>query len=412
VRSVLSLLSVSELTRQVRDILESEPSLQSVWVRGEVSNLVISNAGHAYFTLKDAGAQLRCVIFRNRIRAVRTIPPNGSAAVAQGRIIVYEPAGNYQLHVAVIQPAGVGDLYLRLEETRARLEAEGLFAPERKRLLPRFPRRVGVVTSPTGAVIRDIVNILGRRFPLTEIVVSPTQVQGADAPPQICRALSRLERDGGVDVIIVARGGGSIEDLWPFNDERVARAIYACSVPVVSAIGHETDFTIADQVADVRAPTPSAAAELVAPDARSLTREIDAMVAAMTQDAERDLDSRRAAVERAEAMLEAQSPDRVLAGKRQRVDDLTRQANAVLEGKLILYHERIRALSLQLAALDPKTVLARGYSHLTNLATGATIGSIAGVAVGDNIRARVSDGAFTTVVTGQPTSMNGGSKRG
>jgi exodeoxyribonuclease VII large subunit len=402
---MLSLITVSELTRQVRDLLETEPSLQSVWVRGEVSNLIVSNAGHAYFTLKDTGAQLRCVVFRNQVRAVRSIPSNGSAVVAHGRVIVYEPQGHYQLHVDVVQPAGVGEMYLRLEALRARLDGEGLFAPERKRPLPRFPRRIGVVTSPTGAVIRDIVNVLGRRYPLTEIVVSPTLVQGAEAVPQIVRALSRLELAGMVDVAIVARGGGSMEDLWPFNDEQVARAVYACPVPVISAIGHETDFTICDQVADVRAPTPSAAAELVAPDVRDLRRASESLVTSMTQAAESSLDSRRSAVERAQTRLEALSPDRELGRHRLLIDDLSRRANSSVATRLSHLRERVRAAELQLAALDPLTVLARGFSHCTHIASGAPITSIGVVTTGDGVRVRVLDGEFATVVSGAPISL-------
>ena len=260
----MEIYAVSHVTRRIKDLLESDAVLSDVWISGEVSNFVLSQAGHAYFTLKDGGAALRSVLFRGQISRRTLLPQNGQAVIAHGRISVYEPQGGYQLYVDLVQPEGVGLLHLQFEELRGRLEREGLFDPERKRILPRFPRVVGVVTSPSGAVIRDIINVVSRRFPGVELVLAPTPVQGDEAPERIVAALELLNHDVRPDVIIVARGGGSLEDLWSFNDERVARAIAASEIPVISGVGHETDITIADFIADLRAPTPTAAAEMAA----------------------------------------------------------------------------------------------------------------------------------------------------
>ena len=400
--SLFGTLTVSELTKRIRDLLESTPAFQSVWVTGEISNLVVSSAGHAYFTLKDSGSQVRCVMFRNQARAIRGLPPTGSAVVVHGRITLYEPQGQYQIHADVVQRSGIGELYLKFEELRARLETEGLFAETRKRPLPEFPRRVGVVTSPTGAVIRDIINVVERRYPLVELVVSPTLVQGADAPPAIVRALERLVLLGDIDVVVVARGGGSIEDLWPFNDERVARAIYSCPVPVVSAVGHETDYSIADWVADVRAPTPSAAAELIVPDARDLRTRVADRVARLDQFVLARLDAKRSDVAEAEARVDAHSPQASVDRYRLRIDELLRTAEAALRTRLDLDRERVAGRSLQLAALDPFAVLTRGYSICTVAPTGRVVKSVQDVSPGASIAVRVSDGSFAGFVGSSP----------
>ena len=257
------------MSRYLTEILREDPVLQNVWVRGEVGNLTRSAAGHSYFSLRDAGATLRCVMFRGGGVGADLIE-EGSAVIAHGRVALYEPRGDLQLIADVVQPEGVGELQLKLEELKMRLEKEGLFEESRKRPLPRFPVRVGVVTSPTGSVWHDIQNVTSRRYPAVELVLAPALVQGNEAVPTIVAAFDALEHLDDIDVTIVARGGGSLEDLWPFNEEDVVRAIFKSGVPVVSAIGHETDYTIADLVADVRAPTPSAAAELVMPDQAEL----------------------------------------------------------------------------------------------------------------------------------------------
>ncbi|MGI8549463.1 MAG: exodeoxyribonuclease VII large subunit, partial [Dehalococcoidia bacterium] len=261
------IVTVEQLAGHVKMLLESDPLLTDVWVSGEISNLSRPTSGHCYFTLKDGAAQIRSAMFKQKARAAyRTALQHGAQVLAHGYVSFYEARGDLQFYVDAVQPAGVGVLQAEFERRYARLEAEGLFAAERKRPLPPFPRRIGVVTSETGAVFHDICHVIGRRWPLLQIVLAPTRVQGDGAADGMADAIAGLNRVRDIDVIIVARGGGSLEDLWAFNEERVVRAIYASRIPVISAVGHETDYTIADAVADVRAPTPSAAAEIVAPD--------------------------------------------------------------------------------------------------------------------------------------------------
>ena len=259
-------MTVTQVTRYVKSLLDGDYALQDLWVEGEVSNFKVTASGHAYFTLKDSEASLRCVMWRSDVRRQDMLPQDGQSVLAHGRVSVYEVAGAYQLYVDHLQPVGLGRLYLEFEALKQRLAEEGLFDPAQKRPLPPFPQRVGVVTSPTAAALRDILNVLARRYPLVQVVLSPTLVQGDQAPPQIVTAIQALNDLANIDLIIVARGGGSLEELWAFNDERVARAIAASRVPVISGVGHEVDFTIADFAADVRAPTPSAAAELAVPE--------------------------------------------------------------------------------------------------------------------------------------------------
>src|SRR3990172_12180567 len=271
--------TVSALARYLKDLLESNLTLTNLWVEGEISNLTRSTRGHVYFTIKDANAQINCVMFQ---RVYRGAPLEGGAQVlAHGNVSFYEQRGNVQLVVDFVQPAGIGARQAEFERLKEKLAAEGLFDEARKRPLPAFPARIGVVTSPTGAVFHDICHVLSRRWPLAEVVLAPTPLPRHQAATGVTEAIRQLNDAGGIDVIIVARGGGSVEELWPFNEEIVARAIYASGVPVVSAIGHETDYTIADYVADVRAPTPSAAAETVAPDRREVARHIESAMLAL-----------------------------------------------------------------------------------------------------------------------------------
>jgi len=309
VRSGRAVLTVSELTARLREALEER--FPAVWVEGEISNYRLYGSGHAYFTLKDADAQLRAVLFRNRMRRIRFEPTDGLHVMAFGSIEVYPQRGEYQLVVELLEPKGLGALQLAFEQLKARLQAEGLFDPARKRELPRFPRKIGIVTSPSGAAIRDMLRVIGRRFGELHIVIAPCRVQGEGAAAEIAQGLRELNGLGDVDVIIVGRGGGSLEDLWAFNEEVVARAIAASKVPVVSAVGHEVDFTIADFVADLRAPTPSAAAELV-------VREKQAVVDALVQ--------LRARLERVAA--------RPLRDLERRVDELTVRLRRGMRGEL------------------------------------------------------------------------------
>jgi exodeoxyribonuclease VII large subunit len=388
---------VSQVNRHVRQLIDDDLILQDLWVEGEISNFVVAMSGHAYFTLKDATSQLRCVMFRGQLARIRKRPENGERCVARGPLRVYEPQGVYQLYADFVAPAGMGELQLRLEELRARLEAEGLFEPSRKRPLPAWPMRVGVVTSSTGAVIHDIRTVVARRWPVAEIVLAPTTVQGDDAPPRICQAIDDLNAVGGVDVIIVARGGGSLEDLWPFNDELVARAIFASRVPVVSAIGHETDVTISDLVADQRAPTPSAAAELVVPDVASVRARLSEAAAAVYSLARQNLERREAALRSAELRLMHQSPASAIAARRAQLVALLTRARMSVGHDLDVFDERLDARALQLRALSPLAVLERGFSVSWRVEDGTVVRRVLDVAAGDRLRTKVVDGTFDSV---------------
>jgi exodeoxyribonuclease VII large subunit len=390
--------TVSQITSYIKDLFEIDLVLQDLWIEGEVSNFSRSAAGHVYFTLKDESAGIRCVMWRSLVARQDALPSNGEAVVAHGRISIYEVQGTYQLYVDYLQPAGLGTLYLQFEALKKRLEAEGLFALERKRPLPPFPRCLGVVTSPTGAAIRDILHVLARRYPLVEVILSPTLVQGDKAPPQIVAAIGTLNDHTDAEAIIVARGGGSLEELWAFNDERVARAIYSSRLPVISGVGHETDFTIADFVADVRAPTPSAAAEIAVPDQGELEGTLrlrrNRLVALMG----RQMVELRSALESQERVLSRLSPQAKIITHRQRIDELTRSASASFAHQLALRRERLRGHLLHLQSLSPFATLDRGYSITRQLRTGEIVKSVDQVTPGDRIETQVSDGKFEGLV--------------
>ena len=386
------LWSVSDLNRYVKQTLEMDYRLQDLRVTGEVSGFRAYPSGHWYFTLKDGGAQVSCVMWRGRAERQRFTPRDGDAVIAAGAVSLYEVRGQYQLDVALLLPTGEGVLFQEFLRLKARLEAEGLFAPERKRPLPAWPRRIAVVTSPAGAALRDILNIIRRRYPLVEVVVAPTVVQGLDAPPQIVAALKAA---AGVapDVIILARGGGALEDLWCFNDERVARAIVACPAPVVSGVGHETDFTIADFAADLRAPTPSAAAELATPDGEQLAAQVEGLAARLAEAALAALRDKGWAIAQQQARLRGLSPQARLRSGQQHLDDLQARAAAALGYRLSLERERWRGLAQALHNVGPQAVLARGYAVVTGPA-GQVIRSVGQVRPDDALRVRVSDGEF------------------
>ncbi len=386
------LWSVSELNRYVRQSLESDYRLQDLRVAGEVSSFRAYPSGHWYFTLKDGSAQVSCVMWRGRAERQRFTPRDGDAVVAIGSVTLYEVRGQYQLDVALLTPTGEGVLFQEFLRLKARLEAEGLFAPERKRPLPAWPRRVAVVTSPAGAALRDILNIIRRRYPLLEVIVAPTPVQGQDAPPQIVAALQAAAA-AGPDVIIVARGGGALEDLWCFNDERVARAIAGSPVPVVSGVGHETDFTIADFAADLRAPTPSAAAELVTPDGQQIAENVQAFAGRAAEAARAALRDKGWALSQQQARLRGLSPQAALRSGQQRLDDLAARAAAALGYRLSLERERWRGLAQALSTVSPLAVLGRGYAVVTGPG-GQVIRRVTQVRPGDALRVRVSDGEF------------------
>jgi exodeoxyribonuclease VII large subunit len=389
--------TVTELTDYIKDLLEGEPDLQDVRLRGEISNFSRATSGHLYFTLKDAGAAINCVMWRSAADRLAWQPGQGAAALARGRISVYAPRGNYQLYVDELHPAGLGDLHARFEQLRDRLRAEGLFDDERKQPLPEYPRLLGIVTSPQAAALRDVLNVLGRRYPLARVLLAPAQVQGDAAPPQIAAALRAIDARDDVDLILLVRGGGSLEELWAFNDEGVARAIAACRHPVVSGVGHETDFTIADFVADLRAPTPSAAAELAVPDQADLRQRIVGRVDQMAGQMERRLDQMRAALDGQQASLRRLSPQARVDTHRQQVDDLARRAERALGHTMTLRHSRLSGVAARLAALSPLATLERGYAIVRQADTGAVVSSVDQVRAGDGLAIRVQDGEFGAV---------------
>jgi len=390
-------MTVGDLTRYIREVFEVDYRLQDVWVEGEVSGVTRHTSGHIYFTLKDASAQIACVMWKNVAPMFGSLVVHGGQIVTHGKVSVYEQRGQYQLYVDRVQPKGLGDLHAQFELLKARLEAEGLFAPERKRPLPEFPHRIGLVTSPTGAVIRDICNVLSRRWPLVEVILASTKVQGDDAPPQIVAALDALYRRDDLDLVIVARGGGSLEDLWAFNDERVARKIAASPVPIVSGVGHETDFTIADFVADLRAPTPSAAAELTTPDRAELAAQVRALQSQLVSAMSGSLRGRRAALQSQTRALAHLSPQARLANLRQRTDDLISQAMSAVSHQMQLRRTRLNGLVARLDALNPLAVLQRGYAVVRR--DGQLVRSVAQVSSGDRVSVRVSDGEFDATAT-------------
>src|SRR5258707_4754945 len=410
-------LTVSELTRSIRGILETK--FGAVWVQGEVSNYKLHPSGHQYFTLKDARTQIACVIFRNTMAQLRQPLADGAQLQVYGNVSVFEARGQYQLSVQILQPRGLGVLQAKFEALKRKLDAEGLFDPARKRALPKFPKRIGIVTSPSGAAIRDILNVLRRRAPWLSILISPVRVQGTGAAQEIAVAIRELatpnENFAPLDLIVVARGGGSIEDLWEFNEEIVARAIFHSAIPIVSAVGHEIDFTISDFVADFRAPTPSAAAELIVPDVTDLQRRIEGCTRALgrqllnrVRDAQQRLDHTRDTLQRCLAhkiegykrgldhalrVMQARSPVRELMMRRNHFANLHRRLVACPARLIENARHRFSSIEGILRVLGPDATLRRGYSITMN-DRGQIIRTTAVVRPKMKIRTRVSDGEF------------------
>lgn len=392
-------LTVSQLNRHVRALIDSDFQLQDCWVEGEVSNYSRAASGHVYFTLKDDSARLSCVMWRSDVEWQTYVPEDGHAVLCHGRVSVYEAQGRYQLYVDEIQPAGHGLLHLEFEALKQKLAAEGLFDDARKRPLPAYPRRIGLVTSPQAAALRDICHVLERRYPLPEVVLAPTLVQGNEAPAQIVAALQAINQ-AEVDVVILARGGGSLEELWAFNDERVVRAVASSSAPVVCGVGHQTDFTIADFVADVRAPTPSAAAELVVPDGAELRQMVRERQTRLVTAIGRQLGAKTRSLSQQRSALMRYSPARIVHEYRQRVDGLAQAAHRTIIHRLALARERLNGCVTQMQALDPRATLARGYAIVRRLDTGRPVTSVQHVRAGDPLSVQVSDGTFESVVRG------------
>jgi exodeoxyribonuclease VII large subunit len=387
-------MTVAELTRYLRELLESDYTLRDLWVQGEISNFSRPSSGHVYFTLKDSSASLRCVMWRNAAMRQARMPAEGEAVEVHGFISIYEVSGQYQLYADVIRPVGEGLLFQEFLRLKARLEAEGLFDPERKRPLPRWPERIGVVTSPSGAAIRDILNTLGRRYPLAEVILAPTPVQGVEAPPGIISALQELNRRVKPDVILVARGGGSLEDLWAFNDEGVVRAIAASLAPVITGIGHETDFTLSDFAADLRAPTPTAAAELATPNQADLRADLTEQILRLVRAAGTTLDAQRWVLNSLKNRLSLISPQSRLRSDRQRLDEFIHRSETALAHCMEMEHTRLNSLSQYLESLNPMAVLQRGFAIVAR-EDGQRVYSTSQVKPGDFLTIRVSDGDFS-----------------
>jgi exodeoxyribonuclease VII large subunit len=392
----MRIVGVSELTGYLKSLLEEDYYLQDTWVRGEITNFTQSGAGHRYFSIKDERASLRCVLFRGN---GHSSPPlrNGMAVFVHGRVSVYEPRGDVQFYVDAVEDAGIGELHLRFETLKARLEAEGLFAVERKRALPRSPSVVGVVTSSSAAALRDIVRTLRLRCPLVRVVVAPTLVQGEGAAEQVAAAIALLNAHAQVEVIIVARGGGSLEELWAFNEEIVARAIVASKIPVVTGIGHETDYTIADFVADLRASTPTAAATAVVPDLRSWYETLLQQQERLEQVVSVYLYAQRATLGIRRHALDRASPlGRILQG-RQQIDETRERLRIQMQHVLGVRREQLRGRAQHLHALSPLLTLSRGFAVVRRADDDTLVTSVGLVAPGDPLRVRVADGTFGAV---------------
>jgi exodeoxyribonuclease VII large subunit len=384
--------TVSKLTFEIRKLLEENETLQDVWVQGEVSNLSRPASGHVYFTLKDTNASLKCVMWKTSAAKLDLFPRDGMEVEVHGKIGVYEPQGQYQLYADQIRPVGEGALYQEFLRLKSMLEAEGLFDPERKRPIPEFPKRIGIVTSATGAALRDMLNTLRRRLPLVEVILAPSPVQGTEAPPALVKGVQSLNRQG-LDVIIIARGGGSIEDLWAFNDERLVRVVADSEVPVISGVGHETDFTLCDFAADLRAPTPTAAAELATPitaqDLAGAVSNLKSLLAAYTVDIIQEKQSELAALI---AQLRYASPARRIQSETQRVDELSRRAYSSLFHRVQLQSTHVKGMHRRLEALSPLAVLARGYAVVTRKEDGKVVSRVGQASEVMNVK--VSDGEF------------------
>lgn len=386
-------LSVSQLNRYIKMNFDADENLANIFISGEISNFTNHyRTGHLYFTLKDDSAAVRAVMFNSSAKRLKFMPEDGMKVIARGRVSVYEASGQYQLYVDDMQPDGVGALNLAYEQLKEKLQKEGLFSELHKKPLPPYPEKVGVITSPTGAAVRDIINVLGRRFPYAEIVFCPVLVQGDGAHLQLIDAVNLFNSERAADVIIIGRGGGSIEDLWEFNDEGLARAVYNSEIPVISAVGHETDFTICDFVADMRAPTPSAAAELAVPDANELQYALSALKNRMFLNVSSGIADRRSRLEYLTSKGALKSPDEMLSNRSQRLDTafskMLSSYENLIGGKKVEFISAATALS----KLDPMSVLMRGFAFVSDK-SGKNVYSSQALAKGDKINVRFHDGS-------------------
>jgi exodeoxyribonuclease VII large subunit len=394
--------TVQEVTRYIRLRLDEDTVLSDIYVKGELSNLSQPTSGHLYFTLKDESSELRCVMFREKNQGLKFTPEDGMSVILRGHISVYERRGSYQLYVEEMQAEGIGALYLAFEQLKKKLKGEGLFDNKYKKPIPSFPRQIGIITSPTGAAIRDMLNITKRRFPHVHILLAPVAVQGEEAPGQIVNAIRLMNRVSAelmkIDVLVVGRGGGSIEELWAFNEEAVAREIFASKIPVISAVGHETDFTIADFVADRRAATPSEAAELVVPDKREIERNLSSLELRMQQNIYNTIEYHRKRLESIEKNILFRKPTERINQYRQTVDEIKRAIFAASTHLLTLHRKSLQALTGKLDALSPLAILDRGYSICSRLPEGKIVRSVEDISVGDALKILFTDGEATSEV--------------
>ena len=385
--------TVSEVNGFIKNVIDGIPQLSGIYIRGELSNYKIYPSGHHYFTLKDGEGALRCVMFKGSAMKLRFRPENGMQVIAYGRISVFPRDGAYQLYCSQLSPDGVGDLYVAVEQLKDKLYREGLFDEGHKKPLPRYPQRIAIVTSSAGAAIHDMIRILRRRYPIARVLLLPVRVQGVEAPPEIVGAIRYANRWKLADVLITGRGGGSMEDLWAFNDERVARAIYASEIPVISAVGHEPDVTIADFVADRRASTPSNAAEIAVPDMAELLRTLDAAHSRMTQSIRRDIAAHSRRLESLSKKRVLTDPTAYLADRRQDVDHMTHRLCAAMRVVTDVQNRRFGALAASLDALSPLKVLGRGYA-MAQRPDGTVLRSADQARIGETLRLRLADGAL------------------
>ena len=385
--------TVTELTQYIRDLFEVDYRLKDVEVSGEISNFTQARSGHLYFTLKDEKAQLKCVMWRSAVDRLDNLPQDGDAVVVNGRISVYEAAGAYQLYAEHLEQAGRGGLAVAFEKLKQQLSDEGLFDPEHKKPIPAFPRKIGIVTSADAAALRDILNVLQRRFPLVAVLIAPTLVQGNEAPAQIVSALRWLDGRNDIDTILVSRGGGSMEDLWAFNDEGVARAIFNAQHPIISGVGHEVDFTITDFVADLRAPTPSAAAELAVPDVEEIRAGLAGLESRLVGEIEDHIAQGKYQLQNLLRSMQHLSPQRSVESNQQRLDSLQIRLDTAVSTTLNQLRNRLALAQTSLTAVSPDATLARGYAIVRG-ENGRIIRSTQSVTSGDPLTIQVADGTF------------------
>ena len=387
-----SALTVTQLNEYVKNKIDVDPLLSNVLVKGEISNFVNHRTGHFYLSLKDEGSVIRAVMFQGYTKKLNFLPENGMKVIATGRVSAYVKSGEYQLYITDLAPDGVGALYIAFEQLKRKLEAEGLFSQERKKPLPKYPATVGIITSPTGAAVRDMINVSGRRFPLAKLVLFPSLVQGDGAPAQLIRGIQCFNELFPVDVIILGRGGGSLEELWAFNDESLARAIAASRVPVISAVGHETDFSISDFVADLRAPTPSAAAELALPESGDVKRRLHNVIDRMSLVCDNRVQALRGRVEALAKTRQLTSMDNLIDDRRMALANLDRDMGYALEKKLSDKKASLVRIAATLDALSPLAVMTRGYSALLD-ESGKAVNTVKTLHPGDTVSVRLKDGS-------------------